>query len=275
MIANQTIQTFGGARVARFRRACCFSALKSLVGATLFAMFAAPGRADTPVTEPYPTMAPLEQYLMPRDAEIAMARSAAPESISRDAEVLVLGRHGYEVAEPGHNGFVCIVQRSWESPSDSPEFWNPKGRGPICWNAAAAHYCLPLTIKKAEMVLAGKSKSEIKAAMLASFNAGEFPTLGVGAMCYMMSKQGYLNDLGKHWHPHLMFYLPVELASRWGANQPGSPTIASIQDLDHMTIFMVPVRSWSDGAPDITAAELELCTPTPNPAAPLPAPAKT
>jgi hypothetical protein len=55
----------------------------------------------------YPSMAPLDQYLMPdRDAEIALARSAAPPSVSNDATVLVLGRRGYETAVEGKNGFV-------------------------------------------------------------------------------------------------------------------------------------------------------------------------
>jgi hypothetical protein len=69
------------------------------------------------------SMAPLDQYLMAdRNAEIALARSAAPESISRDAEVMVLGRHGYETVVKGKNGFVCIVERSWMAPFDDPEF---------------------------------------------------------------------------------------------------------------------------------------------------------
>jgi hypothetical protein len=72
---------------------------------------------------PYPNMAPLDQYLMAdRDAEIALARSAAPPSISSDATVMVLGRHGYETAVEGKNGFVCIVERAWMGAFDSPEF---------------------------------------------------------------------------------------------------------------------------------------------------------
>src|SRR6266851_5766955 len=82
---------------------------------------------------PYPSMAPLDQYLMERNAEMALARSAAPESISRDAEVLVLGRHGYETAVKGKNGFVCMVQRSWTAGIDDPDFWNPRIRAPICF----------------------------------------------------------------------------------------------------------------------------------------------
>src|SRR5271169_4040127 len=86
---------------------------------------------------PYPSMAPLEQYLMERNAEIALARSAAPESISRDAEVMVLGRHGYETVVKGTNGFVCVVERGWTAGIDDPVFWNPKIRGAICFNPPA------------------------------------------------------------------------------------------------------------------------------------------
>jgi hypothetical protein len=83
----------------------------------------------------YERMAPIEQYLMTdRNTEIAFARTAAPESISRDAEVLVLGRHGYETAVKGKNGWVCVVERSWMAPFDDPEFLNPDQRLPLCLN---------------------------------------------------------------------------------------------------------------------------------------------
>lgn len=232
-------------RSARF-----VSFAKFLAGASLLALIAACGRAGEPAKDPYPTMAPVEQYLMPRDAEIALARAAGPESITRDAEVLVLGPHGYETAVPGHNGFVCLVQRSWSSPIDDPEFWNPRERGPTCYNAAAARYCVPLLIKKTELVLAGKSKAEITTGIRAALAAGELPPLGPGAMCFMMAKQGHLNDGAGHWHPHLMFFVSQEKASAWGANQSGSPIFAFSDDLDHVTTFLVPVGHWSDGSMD-------------------------
>src|SRR5215472_4517048 len=97
----------------------------------------------------YPSMASIEQYLMPdRNAEIALARSAAPAAISSDVKILVLGRRGYETAIEGKNGFVCIVERSWMSPFNSAEFWNPKVRVPMCFNPAAARSILPLTFKR-------------------------------------------------------------------------------------------------------------------------------
>src|SRR6266436_9582603 len=80
---------------------------------------ARPGRAAD-ANPPYPSMAPLDQYLMDRNAETAMARSAAPPSVSKDATVLVLGRHGYETAVEGKNGFVCAVGRSWDLSKNNP-----------------------------------------------------------------------------------------------------------------------------------------------------------
>src|ERR1700735_3897517 len=77
-------------------------------------------------TAPYPKMAPIEQYLMDRDAEIALARSAAPDAISHDASLVVLTRHGYETAVEGKSGWVCWVGRGRLGMFHKPEFWNTK-----------------------------------------------------------------------------------------------------------------------------------------------------
>jgi hypothetical protein len=199
---------------------------------------------------PYSNMAPLDQYMMEQKAEIALARSAAPPSISQDAEVMVLGRHGYVSVAKGKNGFVCIVERSWTSPSDEPDFWNPKQRGPICFNPAAVRSYLPQTIKKTEWILAGRSKSQMFEQLKAALDKKELPMQEPGAMCYMMSKQGYLNDRAGHWHPHLMFFFPPTEAASWGAGLPGSPVIIADEVEGRVTVFMVPVGQWSDGTPD-------------------------
>jgi hypothetical protein len=196
-------------------------------------------------------MAPVEQYLMSdRNAEIAMARSAAPESIARDAEVMVLGRHGYETAVQGKNGFVCIVERGWTAPIDDSSFWNPKLRGPICFNAAAARSDLPRTIKKTELVLAGRTKEQMVEAVTAAIDKKELPAMEPGAMCYMLSKQGYLNDQVGHWHPHLMFFVSQAEPATWGAGLPGSPVLAINSTWEQLTTFLVPVEKWSDGTSD-------------------------
>jgi hypothetical protein len=201
---------------------------------------------------PYFTMAPLDQYLMERNAEIALARSAAPESISRDAEVVILGRHGYESAVKGNNGFVCMVERSWTAGIDDPDFWNPKLRAAICFNAPAVRTYLPITIKKTELILAGRSKAQMFEGIKIAFDKKELPPLESGAMCYMMSKQSYLSDHDGHWHPHLMFFVPLTESSAWGANLPGSPILGSEATEDRLTVFLVPVAKWSDGTPDPT-----------------------
>ncbi len=213
---------------------------------------ARPGQAQDAKT-PYPNMAPIEQYMMAnRNSEIALALSAAPESISRDAEVLVLGGHGYETAVKGKNGFVCLVERSWTAPIDDPNFWNPKLRGPICLNPAAARSYLPLTIKKTELILAGQSKAQMFESIKAGLNKKEMPTPEVGAMAYMLSKEQYLGDTARHWHPHLMFFLPQTEAATWGADLKGSPIFAGNDPEDRLTIFFVPVAKWSDGTADST-----------------------
>src|SRR5260370_32663461 len=134
---------------------------------------------------------------MEGDGGIARGGSAAPGFISLDGGVRVLRRQGYETAVKGKNGFVCLVERSWMSPFDFPEFWNPKMRGPICFNPPAVRSILPLTSKRTELVLAGLSKSQIIDGIKA-FDVKELPALEPGAMCYMMSKQGYLNDSARH-----------------------------------------------------------------------------
>jgi hypothetical protein len=197
---------------------------------------------------PYPSMAALDQYLMPdRNAEIALARSAAPESISHDAKVLVLGPHGYETAVEGRNGFVCLVERGWMAPFDNPEFWNPKIRGPLCFNPPAARSILPMTYKRTEMVLAGQTKAQIMEG-IATFAKKELPPLEPGAFTYMMSKEAYLTDAGGHNIAHLMFYTPLMAGAVWGADLPRSPVMLNPQFAQEgIDVFMVLTGMWSDG----------------------------
>ena len=67
-------------------------------------------------------------------------------------------------------------------------------------------------------------------------------------MCYMMSKQQYLNDQAKNWHPHLMFFVPGSAEKTWGANLDGSPILASNDPEERATIMMVVVGQWSDAS---------------------------
>ncbi len=227
------------------------AALASLIIAlTLISAASRQARAQNPKAQ-YPSMAPIDQYLMPdRNAEIALAQSAAPASISGDATVLVLEKGGYQTAVEGKNGFTCLVERSWMAPFDNPEFWNPKMRGPICYNPAAVRTILPYTMNRTKLVLTGISKTQLRENITAAIAKNELPTPEAGAMSYMMAKGGNLGDSVGHWCPHLMFHVPKTKDANWGADLAGSPVLFDDEHRDvpePETIFMVPVFHWSDG----------------------------
>ena len=189
---------------------------------------------------------------MDRSAEIALAQSAAPASISGKATILVLTRNGYDTAIKGSNGFVCAVERSWMAQYDFPQFWNPHMRGPLCYNPAAVRSILPYTIRRTELALAGHTKSEMAAAIKDGIEKHLLPPLEAGAMTYMMSKQQNLNDNAHNWVPHLMFYFPRADAANWGADLSGAPPMLNPQfqeSPEAISVIMVPVTHWSDGTP--------------------------
>jgi hypothetical protein len=203
----------------------------------------------------YPEMAPLDQYLIPdENSEIALARGAAPAPISGAAEVMVLGRNGYTTAVKGSNGFLCIVERSWGKPTDDPEFWNPKMRAPHCLNAQAARSFLLIYLMKTKLVLEGKSRAQILHATTAALDSKELPPLEPGAMAYMMSKQQYLGDKDKRWHPHVMFFFAGDMTKSWDAELPESPVMAGNDPEERVTILFVLDDKWSDGTMAAPAA---------------------
>jgi hypothetical protein len=198
----------------------------------------------------YPAMAPMDAYLIAdQNAEIALARSAAPASIAKEAEVMVLGRNGFTTAVKGTNGFLCLVERSWAVATDDPEFWNPKIRSPNCFNAAAARTFAQIFLMKTRLVLGGKSKAEVATVIASALDKKELPALEPGAMCYMMSKQQYLNDGGKSWHPHVMVFVSGDAAKSWGADKDDSPIMYANDPQERVTVFMFLVGNWSDGSP--------------------------
>ena len=208
--------------------------------------------APVPAQAAYQAMAPMAQYQSAsRSDEIALARSAAPPSISNDADVMTLGDHGYETTVKGKNGFVCIVERSWAMDFGDAEFWNPKVRAPICFNAVSARSVLPTYLMRTTWLLAGASEAQLEARTKTAIASRRIPPPEVGSMCYMMSKDGYLNDTGGHWHPHVMFFLPHDAhgPADWGANLPGVPVAGGAAGLDPASVYFVIVAKWSDGTP--------------------------
>lgn len=206
---------------------------------------------QAPASNPYPTMAPVSKYMMPRAAEIQMARSAAPASISANATVLVMNRTGYAVAAKGSNGWVCIVGRMWSAGLDDPEFWNPKGRGAACLNPAAVQSVLPFYLDRAKWALAGDTRDEIAQKSQAGYADHQFPAPRGFAL--MLSKESYLNDGVKGpWRPHIMPFVAKDQLAAWGASYDGSPILSpatsTFRSYEPVTI-VIPVDHWSDGSP--------------------------
>jgi hypothetical protein len=217
----------------------------------LMALLAAANpRAQDRKPAPYPVMAPVEQYtIASRDAEIALARTAAPPSISAAADVLVLGRRGYESAVKGTNGFVCFVERSWTAGFDDPQFWNPKLRAPNCFSAAAARSVLPQYLKRTEWVLAGATRQQVIERTRAAFASHRFVTPEAESFSFMLSKEGYVSDdAAGPWLPHVMFFVRSGQVAAWGAGLEGSPIIGVNGSPIEPTVLMIPVRRWSDGS---------------------------
>lgn len=231
---------------------CAAAVARSIVLCALagFAVADAPASGSTESGAAlYERMARLDEYLMSDPhAEIALARSAAPAAISDKATLLTLKPQGYETAVNGTNGFSCLVERSWMSPFDSPEFWNPKIRGPVCYNPAASKSILAYTLRRTKLALAGLSKAQMLDEIRAAAARRELTRPEPGAMSFMMSKDGYLGDAQGHWHSHLMFHVPKAAAASWGANLPGSPVVLDDREVpEPETMFLVPVARWSDG----------------------------
>jgi hypothetical protein len=219
-------------------------------GVLLLAATALPFVARAATNEGLPARGPIAAYLMSdRQAEVALARSAAPPSVAAKAEVLVLTSHGFETAVQGTNGFVCIVERSWDSSFNDSEFWNPKERGPDCYNPPAARTELPQVLADAKWALAGLTRQQMEERTQAAFADGSFKPPEPGAFSFMLSKEGHLNHAHGPWYPHIMFFVPRDQVASWAADVDDSPAVSVDRGPYLSTIVMVPVLNWSDGSP--------------------------
>jgi hypothetical protein len=171
---------------------------------------------------------PLREYLMPRDAEVGLARTAAPPNITGRATIKVLTASGYQVAQEGDNGFVCVVMRGWSAPTFTPApfrdlVYDPRVHAPICFKTVAARTVLPLQELRARLGMEGKGPDQIAEGVQAAYAKGDLPRMeGVG-FAYMWSADQYLAPAIGAWHPHIMVYTPYYVNSMLGGNEFGGP----------------------------------------------------
>jgi hypothetical protein len=185
-------------------------------------------------------------YTMTPEAEVALARSAAPDVISAHATVKTLSDTGYNVAVQGDNGFTCIVMRGWSIPFiRKPEYY-AKTRAPICYDVVASRTILPYQELCAKLGLQGKSVEEINREVAMAYALGELPKIESVAFAYMWSADQDLGPEVGHWHPHVMVYAPYYRNSMLGS-PPAGGHLPSVSP-DEGTPFAVVVIPVDDNA---------------------------
>src|SRR5437870_5005684 len=154
---------------------------------------------------------PLSEYMMTPEAEMALARSAAPENVSAHATVKILTASGFKVAAQGDNGFVCIVMRGWAAAISTTArerdvAYDAKVRAPHCFDPVASRTVLPLQELQAKLGMEGKGPDQIAKEVQAAYAKGKLPKMETVAFAYMFSADQDLGPGAGAWHPHMMVY---------------------------------------------------------------------
>jgi hypothetical protein len=196
-----------------------------------------------------PKYPPLSEYMMARDAEIALAKSAAPQSISDRATIRILTTSGYQTVHDGDNGFVCMVMRGF---TVAPTFtsaqmraivYDSKLRAPICLNPQAVRIVLPYYELRTKLGLEGKTPAQMAERVKAAYAKSEIPKRTEVSFGYMWSADQVLGLAG-HWHPHMMVYLPNYENSMLGNNE--APGMLPFVSDDAGTPFAVGIIALDD-----------------------------
>jgi len=189
----------------------------------------------------------MSDYMMESDAEIALARSAAPENISGHATIKVLTAAGYKVAVEGNNGFVCVVMRGWSAPTFTPAgdrelVYDARVRAPICFDSVASLTVLPYQELRTKLGMEGKDPDAIASAVVTAYTLGELPKMEGVAFAYMWSADSNLGPKVGAWHPHMMVYAPYYKNPMLG-NECGEPVpCVAIDAGTPFAVVVIPVH---------------------------------
>jgi hypothetical protein len=153
----------------------------------------------------------------PAAQQIAIARSAAPDEVSKDAAVYVLGKKGYELAVKGSNGFTCLIERE-RADTVAPE----------CFDAEGSRTTVQAVLFREAERAKGATDKDIDAAVAAGYKQGRFHAPAKPGIVYMMSNQNYVVNPSTqkviHFPGHLMFYAPYATTKTVGSGK-GAPYI--------------------------------------------------
>lgn len=151
--------------------------------------------------------------LLPLSEEIALAESAAPATVAKDASIFVLRRGGFVLHRKGQNGFTCFVARS-----------APQELEPICYaDDESTHSLVAREFLEQQLRERGLSDAEVDTEIGQYYRRGDLrPSQNFG-LAYMLSPCNRVADeSGKivPEHPHLMFYAPYATNKQLGLSKP-------------------------------------------------------
>jgi hypothetical protein len=190
---------------------------------------------------------PFGAYMMEKEAEVALARSAAPEKVSGAATIKVLTSSGYEVVAEGDNGFVCMVMRGWSAPTYTPiQFrdlvYDAGVKAPICFDPQASRTVMPYYELRTKLGMEGKTPDQIAEGLQAAYVKGELPKRDTVSFAYMWSADMNLASGVGHWHPHMMIFSPYYENRMLGNHEFGSPLPQVSDDAGTpFTVVVIPV----------------------------------
>jgi len=113
-----------------------------------------------------PKYPPISEYMMPQEAEVNLAKSAAPANISSRATIKLLTTSGYQVTHNGDNGFVCMVMRGWAAPTYTPAQFrdlviDTKVYAPICFNPQASQSVMPYYELRSTLAMEARRRTRL------------------------------------------------------------------------------------------------------------------
>jgi hypothetical protein len=200
----------------------------TVISLVLLAVLFAPSAVAQTSKSPVGNYPPIQEYLMPKASEIALAKSAAPANISDGATIKVLTTSGFKVVHQGNNGFVCMVMRGFAAPTYTPAqfrnlVYDATVRAPICFDPKAAKEVTPYYELRTKLAMQGKDPDQIAEGVQAAYARGELPKRDGVSFAYMWSADQNLASGIGHWHPHLMVFAPYYDNSMVGGSAFGAP----------------------------------------------------
>ncbi len=185
--------------------------------------------------------------MMAQDAEVALAKSAAPAGVSGHATIEILTTSGYKIVTQGDNGFVCMVMRGWSAPTFTPAafrelVYDPKVRAPICFDPVATRTVLPYYELRTKLGMQGNDPEAIARAVAMAYALGELPKRESVSLAYMWSAHQHLGPGIDAWRPHMMIFAPYYTNAMLGGNQFGAAAPQVSDDGGTpFTVVVIPV----------------------------------